>query len=163
MKQAYTHQKIEFTHSKRGEEHIIPTEREFTLSNNELTVKEKTIEQQKELCKELYYEDPLKFWDKDKSFAKIELIDPKIIIRVKQIVYTYKDQQEFKEQIVELLKKGLIRESKNPHSSPAFMVRNHVEEKIGKTRMVINYKRLNDNTVFYGYYIPNKIVLFNRI
>lgn len=29
--------------------------------------------------------------------------------------------------------------------------------------MVINYKRLNDNTVFDGYYIPNKIVFFNII
>ena len=25
--------------------------------------------------------------------------------------------------------------------------------------MVINYKKLNDNTVFDGYYIPNKTVL----
>ena len=29
--------------------------------------------------------------------------------------------------------------------------------------MVINYKKLNDSTVFDGYYIPNKTVLFNRI
>ena len=30
--------------------------------------------------------------------------------------------------------------------------------------MVINYKKLNNNnTVFDGYYIPNKTVLFNRI
>ena len=29
--------------------------------------------------------------------------------------------------------------------------------------MVINYKKLNDNTVFDGYYILNKAVLFNRI
>ena len=43
------------------------------------------------------------------------------------------------------------------------MVRNHAEEKRGKARMIINYKKLNDNTVFDGYYIPNKTVLFNRI
>ena len=29
--------------------------------------------------------------------------------------------------------------------------------------MVINYKKFNDNTVFNGYYIPNKIVIFNGI
>ena len=29
--------------------------------------------------------------------------------------------------------------------------------------MIINYKKLNDNTVFDGYYIPNKTVLFKRI
>jgi len=42
------------------------------------------------------------------------------------------------------------------------MVRNHAEE-TGKSRMVINYKKLNDNIVFDSYYIPNKTVLFNRI
>jgi len=29
--------------------------------------------------------------------------------------------------------------------------------------MVINYKKFNDNTVFDGYYIPNKTVFLNRI
>jgi len=43
------------------------------------------------------------------------------------------------------------------------MVKNHAEEKRGKARMVINYKKLNDNTVFDSYYIPYKTVLFNRI
>ena len=59
--------------------------------------------------------------------------------------------------------KGLIRNSKSTHTSPAFIVRNHAEEKRGKAKMIINYKKLNDNTVFDDYYIPNKIVLFNRI
>ena len=43
------------------------------------------------------------------------------------------------------------------------MVRNHVEEKRGKVRMVINYKKPNDNTIFDAYYIPNKTIIFNRI
>ena len=43
------------------------------------------------------------------------------------------------------------------------MVRNHVEEKREKARMVINYKKLNDNTIFDGYYISNKTVLFDKI
>jgi len=43
------------------------------------------------------------------------------------------------------------------------MIRNHAKEKRGKARMVINYKKLNDNTIFDGYYIPNKTILFNRI
>ena len=29
--------------------------------------------------------------------------------------------------------------------------------------MVINHKKFNDNIVFYGYYIPNKMFLLNRI
>ena len=72
------------------------------------------------------------------------------------MVYTHQYIQEFNKQIKELLDKGLIRNSKSPHTSPTFMVRNHAEEKRGKARMVINYKKLNDNTVFDGYYIPNK-------
>ena len=43
------------------------------------------------------------------------------------------------------------------------MVRNCVEEKRGQARMGTNYKTLIDNTIFDGYYILNKEVLFNRI
>ena len=79
------------------------------------------------------------------------------------MVSTHQDIQEFDKQIKELLDKGLIRNSKNSHTSPAFMVRNHNEKKERKARIVINYKKLNDNTIFDGYYIPNKIIIFNRI
>jgi len=43
------------------------------------------------------------------------------------------------------------------------MERNHAKKKREKARIVINYRKLNDNTLFDGYYIPNKIVIFNRI
>ena len=56
---------------------------------------------------------------------------------------------------------NLIRESKSPHSSPAFMVRKHSEIKRGKARKVINYKEVNKNTKFDGYYILNKEILIN--
>ena len=143
----------------------MPAQREVALiiSLLELSVKEQIVEQQEKLCKELYYDDLLKFWDKDKTFAKITLLNLNTIIRVKQMVYTHQDIQEFNKQIKELLDKGLIRNSKSPHTSPAFTVRNHAEEKRRKARMVINYKKLNDNIVFDGYYISNKTVLFNRI
>jgi len=91
------------------------------------------------------------------------LLNSSTIIRVKQLVYTHQDIQEFDEQIKELLDKRLIRNSKSPHTYPTFMVRNHTKEKRGKTRIAINYKKLNNKTVFGGYYIPRKIVLFNRI
>ena len=64
------------------------------------------------------------------------------------MVYTYQDIQEFHKQIKELLDKRLIKNSKSPHISSAFMVRNHAEEKRGKVRMIINYKQLNNNTLF---------------
>ena len=41
------------------------------------------------------------------------------------------------------------------------MLRKHSEIKRGKTRIVINYKSVNTNTKFVGYYIPNKEILIN--
>lgn len=43
------------------------------------------------------------------------------------------------------------------------MVRNHSEQVRDKTRMMINYKRLNDNTRTYAYKLPDKSELINRI
>ena len=43
------------------------------------------------------------------------------------------------------------------------MVRNHAEIKRGEARMVINYKRVNDNTYEDSYKIPNKEELLNKI
>ena len=36
------------------------------------------------------------------------------------------------------------------------MVRNHVEIARGKHRIVVNYKKHNDNTIFYGFFLPHK-------
>ena len=58
------------------------------------------------------------------------------------MIYSQEDIEDFKIQINELMQMNLIRESKCPHSSPAFMVRKHSEIKRGKVRMVINYKEI---------------------
>ena len=42
------------------------------------------------------------------------------------------------------------------------MVDSHSEQKRGKPRMVINYKRINEVTAFDGYFLPNKEVLINK-
>lgn len=111
-------------------------------------------------------DNPLKYWDKDKSYADIQLKDSSSIVRVKPMRYNQADEHEFKIQLQELEIKKLafraMEENKSPHSSPAFMVNNHSEQKRGKPRMVINYKRLNDLTVFDGYFLPNKELLINK-
>ncbi|XP_021721370.1 uncharacterized protein LOC110688928 [Chenopodium quinoa] len=137
--------------SQRGDR-VTPTQQEVALriSECESSLIDQINKQQEKLCEKLYSTNPLEHWEKDKAFAKITLTNPNKIIRVRQMVYTYQDILEFDEQIKELLNKNLIRNSKSPHNSPAFMVRNHAEEKRGKARMVINYKQLNDNTVFDG-------------
>ena len=89
------------------------------------------------------------------------MIDPDKVIRVRPMIYSQEDIEYFKIQINELMQMNLIRESKSPHSSPAFMVRKHSEIKRGKTRMIINYKEVNKNTKFDGYYIPIKEILIN--
>ena len=66
------------------------------------------------------------------------MIDPDKVIRVRSIIYSQKDIEDFKIQINELMQMNLIRESKSPHNCPAFMVRKHSEIKRGKARMVIN-------------------------
>ena len=43
------------------------------------------------------------------------------------------------------------------------MVTNHSEIVRGKARMIINYKRLNDNTGTDGYKLPDKTELINTI
>ena len=77
------------------------------------------------------------------------------------MTYSQKDIENFKIQINELMQMNLIRESKSPHNSHAFMVRKHCEIKRGKTKTVINYKGVNKNTKFDGYYISNKEILIN--
>ena len=91
-----------------------------------------------------------------KIYYKLEMIDPNKIIRVRPIIYSQEDIEDFKIHIAELIQMKLIRESRSPHSSLAFMVRKHSEIKRGKTRMVINYKEVNKKPNFDGYYIPNK-------
>ena len=63
----------------------------------------------------------------------------------------------------ELLELKVTRNSTSRHRSPAFIVNIHSEQKQGKSIMVINYKRLNDNTLDNSYKIPNKDELVNCI
>ncbi|XP_075675300.1 uncharacterized protein LOC142644607 [Castanea sativa] len=77
--------------------------------------------------------------------------------------YNPADRIEFKKQIKELLEMKLIVASKSPHSSPAFLVENEAERRIGKKRMVINYKTLNKETIDDGYFLPKKEELLTLI
>ena len=62
VSKAYIHQKIEFIRTQRGDK-IMPAQREVALAISllELSVKERIVEQQEKLCKELYSDNPLKF------------------------------------------------------------------------------------------------------
>ena len=120
----------------------------------------------KALLQANFDDNPLKYWDKDKAYADIQLKDANTIVRVKPIRYNQPDELEFKIQLKELVDRHLafksFVENKSPYNSPAFMVNNHSEQKCGKPRMVINYKRLNEVTIFDGYFLPNKEILINK-
>ena len=108
-------------------------------------------------------EMPMKHWDKNSIVCKINIINPDYIIKSGLIEVTPKDVEEFKMHIEELLKLKAIRKSRSPHQSAVFIVRNHPEEVRGKSRMVINLKRRDDNTIDEAYNIPNKQEWINRI
>ena len=78
-------------------------------------------------------EIPMKYWEKNAIECKINIINPEYIIKTSPIEATPKDIEEFKMHIEELLKLGAIRESRSPHRSAAFIVRNHAEEVRGKS------------------------------
>ena len=65
--------------------------------------------------------------------------------------------------INELLKVGVIRNRTSIHRSPTFIVNNHSDQTRGKSRIVIEYPRLNVNTMDVAYDIPDKTELINSI
>ncbi|CAH1450665.1 unnamed protein product [Lactuca virosa] len=87
--------------------------------------------------------------------ASIKLINPKTIVREKPMVYSPQDREEFSKQIKELLDMRLIKESKSPHTSPAFLVNKEAEKRRGKKHMVVNYKAINDATIGDSHNLPN--------
>ena len=82
-----------------------------------------------EKLKENFSNNPLNYWEKTKIYCKLEMIYLDKVIRVRPMIYSQEDIEDFKIQINELIQMNLIRESKSPHSSPAFMVRKHSEIK----------------------------------
>ena len=98
-----------------------------------------------------------------KTKVKIELIDENSIITQKPLKYNFDDLKEFKIHIHELLENNYIQESNSKHTSPAFIVIKHSEQKRGKNRMVIDYRNLKAKTKTYNYPIPNKILIVRQI
>ena len=62
------------------------------------------------------------------------MIDLDKVIRVRPMIYSQDDIEDFKIQINELMQMNLIRESKSPHSSPTFMERKYSEIKKRKNK-----------------------------
>ena len=106
---------------------------------------------------EIIGENPGKHWEKNRLLCKLELKDPAFRIQNKKIESTNEHLKEFELHINELLKLGVIQKSTSRHRSPAFIANKHSEHVKGKSRMVIGYRRLNDNIVDDAYDIPDKL------
>lgn len=105
-----------FQHSQRGD---LPQVKSLKATIQDISLE---IDQITDMFSDNFSEYPLALWEKDKIYAKIELIDESAIIRIKPMRYSQEDRLEFDKQIKELLEQKLIRNSESPHSSPAFMV-----------------------------------------
>ena len=93
---------------------------------------------------------------KNKVQCILKIKNPDYKIKTTKIEATEKDIEDYKTYINDLLKLEVIRISHSPHRSATFLVNKHNEQKRGKSRVVINYKRLNNNTEYDGYDIPTK-------
>ena len=113
--------------------------------------------------KEIIRENPMKHLEHNKIVCKLEIKDPNFRIQNKKIESTNENIKDYEMHISELLRLKVIRKSTSRHRSPAFIVNKRSEQVRGKSRMVIDYRRLNDNTIDDGYDIPDKSELINSI
>ena len=74
-------------------------------------------------------EDPTKYWEKDPVICKLNIINPDLIIKTKDIPYSNFEQEKCKNHIKALLQLKVIEPSTSPHRSPAFIVNKHSEQK----------------------------------
>ena len=112
---------------------------------------------------EIIGENVSKYWENDKVQCILKIKNPDYKIKTAKIEATKKDRKDYKTHINDLLKLEVIRRSNSPHRSTAFLVNKHSEQKRGKSGMVINYKRSNNNTEDDGYDIPTKEYLLGKI
>ena len=71
-------------------------------------------------------EDPTKYWEKDPIICKLDIINPNLIIKTKDIQYG-NFEQKCKTHIKALLDLKVIEPSTSPHRSLAFIVNKHLE------------------------------------
>uniref|UniRef100_A0A6G3MKE7 Retrovirus-related Pol polyprotein from transposon 176 (Trinotate prediction) n=1 Tax=Henneguya salminicola TaxID=69463 RepID=A0A6G3MKE7_HENSL len=82
---------------------------------------------------------------------KIQLMNKTVIARSKPFSLPFQKLSVIKEEINRLLGLGIIRRSESPFASPAFVIL----KKNGTARLVVDYRKLNSNTISEAYPCPN--------
>lgn len=80
----------------------------------------------------------------------IRLIDPSKIVTRRPYPLSLTDKKIVREHIIELEKAGIIRKSRSPFASPIKLV----PKKNGKTRLCVDYRQLNANTISEHHPLP---------
>lgn len=86
-------------------------------------------------------------------------------IYTKQYQYPYSDNEFVNNEIQELLTKEIIRPSRSPYNSPVWVVPKKGTDANGKPkrRMVIDYQKLNSNTITDRYPIPDSNCIIQNL
>ena len=103
---------------------------------------------------EIIRENPTEHWERSKIVCKLELRNPNFRTENKRIESINENIREYEMHIIELFKLGISRKSTSGHRSPTFKLNKRSEQARGKSPMVIDYRRLNDNTIDDSYDIP---------
>lgn len=120
--------------------------------------------------KKLCYSCPTLFSDPDKRLTFVTNIKAEIRTKSDRPIYskTYPYpmplKNEIDKQIKELLKDGIIRPSKSPYNSPVWIVPKKQDASGSqKYRMVIDYRKLNEDTVPDKYPIPDVTTILSNL
>lgn len=97
------------------------------------------------------------------TICSMVIKDQNYQLKGKNIPMNLEKTKDSAEHVNDLLKNEIIRVSNSKHSSAAFIVNKRSEVVRGKSRMVIDYRRLNANCEADAYTLPNQAVLINRI
>jgi hypothetical protein len=116
-----------------------------------------------EVCSDL----PTAFWHRKKHTVSLPYIkdfdEGRITTKARPIQMNQETTKFCRNEIEDLLRKGVIRKSKSPWSCSAFYVKKNAELERGAQRLVINYKPLNKVLEWIRYPILNKRDLINRL
>lgn len=102
-------------------------------------------------------------YTENKVLCHLDLINPDITIQDKPIIPSLEMAEEYRKHITRLMALGVIRPSSSRHKTTAFIVNKHSKQVRGKSRMVYNYKRLNNNTYKDQYTLPGIDYLLLKI
>ncbi|KAL5810565.1 hypothetical protein ACOSQ4_027133 [Xanthoceras sorbifolium] len=136
----------------------------FLLS---LTEEIKYKQFQKQLEESVCSDVPNAFWSRQKHTVCLPYVngfdERNSSTKERPIQMNSRHLEICKEEIEELMRKGLIRKSQSLWSCLAFYVENAAELERGVPRLIINYKPLNEALQWIRYPIPNKRDLLNRL